>query len=137
MSEDKQDKPKIIVDSDWKEQAEREKEQLAAESSPPPGQRELPPADFVTHCASLATQAMIFMGAIANPMTGQADIDFKQARYVIDTLDMLKEKTKGNLKQDEADALDSLLGELKVVWVQAAKHYGVDAGDPPSGDAAK
>ena len=129
MSEENADKPKIIVDSDWKEQAAKEKEELA-EKAKPEESRELPPADFVTHCASLATQAMIFMGAIANPMTGQADIDFKQARYVIDTLDMLKEKTEGNLKQDEADALESIRGELKMIWVQAAKHYGVEDAEP-------
>lgn len=129
MTEDNPDKPKIIVDSDWKEQAAKEKAKLAEEAAPDE-KRELPPADFVTHCASLATQAMIFMGAIANPMTGQADIDFDQARYVIDTLDMLKEKTDGNLKQDEADALESLRGELKMIWVQARKHYGLE--DEPS-----
>ena len=120
MSEDKPEKPKIVVDSDWKEQAAKEKEQLAekvGESQP----RGLPPADFITHCASLATQAMIFMGAIANPLTGQADIDFEQARYVIDVLAMLKEKTEGNLKQDEQDTLDSLIGELKLIWVQAQR----------------
>ncbi|MCB9936487.1 MAG: DUF1844 domain-containing protein [Planctomycetes bacterium] len=118
MSEEKPDKPRIVVDSDWKEQAAKEKERLAekADQGTPRG---LPPADFITHCASLATQAMIFMGAIANPLTGQADIDFEQARYVIDVLVMLKDKTQGNLKQDEQDTLDSLIGELKLIWVQA------------------
>ncbi|MCB9894533.1 MAG: DUF1844 domain-containing protein [Planctomycetes bacterium] len=112
-----EDKPKIIVDSDWKEQAAQEKEKLAKENAPE--QRGLPPADFITHCASLATQAMIFMGAIANPMTGEPDVDFEQARYVIDTLAMLKEKTAGNLADDEATTLESLIGELKLIWVQA------------------
>jgi hypothetical protein len=111
-----EDKPKIIVDSDWKQQAEQEKEKLAKETAPE--ERGLPPADFVTHCASLAPQAMIFMGAIANPMTGKADVDFEQARYVIDTLSMLREKTKGNLKSDEETTLESLVGELKLIWVQ-------------------
>ena len=111
-----EEKPKIIVDSDWKEQAAQEKEKLAKEAGPE--QRGLPPADFVTHCASLATQAMIFMGAIANPLTGQPDVDFEQARYVIDTLAMLNEKTKGNLEPDEETTLESLIGELKLIWVQ-------------------
>ena len=115
---DENDKPKIIVDSDWKEQAEKEKEQLGEEVGG--DERELPPADFSTHCASLATQAMIFMGAIANPMTGQAEVDFRQARYVIDVLAMLKEKTAGNLKDDEQTTLDSLISELKMIWVQAS-----------------
>lgn len=120
MSQEKPDKPRIVVDSDWKEQAAKEKEQLA-EKVGDTGPRGLPPADFITHCASLATQAMIFMGAIANPLTGQADIDFEQARYVIDVLAMLKEKTLGNLQQDEQDTLDSLIGELKLIWVQAQR----------------
>ncbi|MCA8916101.1 MAG: DUF1844 domain-containing protein [Planctomycetes bacterium] len=114
-----EDKPKIIVDSDWKEQAAQEKEKLAKESEPE--QRGLPPADFITHCASLATQAMIFMGAIANPLTGEADIDYEQARYVVDTLAMLQEKTKGNLNSDEEATLENLIGELKLIWVQAQR----------------
>lgn len=118
MSDEKQDQPRIIVDSDWKNQAEKEKEQLAKEVAPDPD-KEMPPADFITHCASLATQAMIFVGAIAHPMTGKAEVDFEQARYVIDVLTMLKEKTAGNLKDDEQATLDSLIGELKLIWVQA------------------
>lgn len=121
-----EEQPKIIVDSDWKEQAAREKEKLAAEAAPQQPQG-LPPADFVTHCASLATQAMIFVGAIANPMTGKADVDFEQARYVIDILTMLRDKTKGNLEQHEADTIESLVGELKMIWIQAQA----------SGDATK
>jgi hypothetical protein len=121
MSQEKQDKPKIVVDSDWKAQAAREKEQLAEklEGAEKPARRELPPADFITHCASLATQAMIFMGAIANPLTGQADVDFEQARYVIDVLAMLQEKTRGNLQPEEQSTLDNLISELKLIWVQA------------------
>lgn len=123
------DKPRIVVDSDWKAQAEADKEQLAEKVGPKPQQEGLPPADFITHCASLATQAMIFMGAIANPLTGQADIDFEQARYIVDTLSMLKDKTKGNLESHEAETLDSLIGELKLIWVQAQAAYGKkDAG---------
>jgi hypothetical protein len=121
MSEEK-DKPRIVVDSDWKEQAAREKEKLAEKAEPQ--QRELPPADFITHVASLATQAMIFMGAIANPMTGQAEIDFDQARYIIDTLAMLRDKTKGNLEKEEAETLDNVLGELKLIWIQVTRAGG-------------
>jgi hypothetical protein len=121
MSEDK-NKPRIVVDSDWKEQAAREKEKLAEQAEPE--RRELPPADFITHVASLATQAMIFLGAIANPMTGQPDVDFDQARYIIDTLSMLRDKTKGNLVQDEQETLDNVLGELKLIWIQVTRAAG-------------
>lgn len=133
MSQDNAGKPKIIVDSDWKAQAEREKEQLAAKlgedkkPEPKPGDadggaqgqaQQMPKADFLTHCASVATQAMIFMGAMRHPMTGEVEFDPIQARYLIDTLGMLKEKSKGNLDAKETQAVDEMLGELKMVWVQ-------------------
>ena len=120
MSDPKPEKPRIVVDSDWKEQAAREKEKLA-EKFAPEQPRELPPADFITHVASLATQSMIFMGAIANPLTGKADVDFDQARYIIDTLSMLREKTKNNLSKDESETLENVLGELKLIWVQVRR----------------
>lgn len=139
MSEnEKQDKPKIIVDSDWKEQAKKEKEELArkaeqeSQQSPRGGQGQAPPKpDFITHCASLATQAMISMGAIAHPLTGQAQVDHAQARYVIDTLEMLKEKTQGNLDDEEARTLDSLVSELKLVWVQVTQSSGQSSAEDP------
>lgn len=137
MSQENAGKPKIIVDSDWKAQAEREKEQLSAKlgedkkaaakpaQSPgeapadgAAGQQQMPKADFLTHCASVATQAMIFMGAMRHPMTGEVEFDPLQARYLIDTLGILKDKTKGNLDAKETEALDGMLGELKMVWVQ-------------------
>jgi hypothetical protein len=116
---DTPDKPRIIIDSDWKEQAEREKEQLAAKAEKAkPAAREMPQPDFLQHCASLATQALVFLGAIIHPLSGKPEFDPEQARYLIDTLDMLRTKTKGNLDQEEATALDEMLQELKMAWVQ-------------------
>lgn len=124
------DKPKIIVDSDWKAEAEREKEKLSAklgeekkaEQPAPQGDaadgQPLPKPDFLGHCASVATQAMIFLGAIRHPMTGEVEFDPAQARYLIDVLQILKDKTKGNLEAKETETLDNMLAELKMVWVQ-------------------
>lgn len=143
MSQEPGNKPKIIIDSDWKAQAEREKEQLSQKlgedkaakaagaaaapagkdsPAPQPGadaqQQQMPKADFLTHVASVATQAMIFMGAMRHPMTGEVEFDPLQARYLIDTMQMLKDKTKGNLDAKEVESLDGMLGEVKMVWVQ-------------------
>ncbi|MBK9975493.1 MAG: DUF1844 domain-containing protein [Planctomycetes bacterium] len=139
MSQEPANKPKIIVDSDWKAQAEKEKEQLSqklgedkAKAAATPakdgqpaqpgteaqGQQQMPKADFLTHVASVATQAMIFMGAMRHPMTGEVEFDPVQARYLIDTMQVLKDKTKGNLDAKEAESLDGMLGEVKMVWVQ-------------------
>jgi len=140
------DKPKIIVDSDWKAEAEREKEKLSAklgeekkeaakgEAAPAPAAGEdhpLPKPDFLNHCASVATQAMIFLGAIRHPATGEVEFDPAQARYLIDTLQMLKEKTKGNLEPKEAETLEGMLGELKMVWVQVIQELQRRAKEAP------
>jgi hypothetical protein len=54
----KEDKPKILIDSDWKDEAEREKDELAGKAKPDAKSEEdrgpLPPPDFLQHCASLA-----------------------------------------------------------------------------------
>jgi hypothetical protein len=126
MSDDKAkdgEQPKILIDSDWKEQAAKEKEELAGDFELPGGGEGMPEPDFMHHCASLATQAMILLGAIANPMTGEAEYDPEQARYLVDTLVMLRDKTKGNLTPEEAESLESLIGELKLIWVQITSQH--------------
>jgi len=114
------DKPKIVVDDQWKEQMQRDKGQLEAELKKSFERRtDLPPADFMLHCVSLGTQALIFLGAIANPQTGEMQADLEQARFLIDTLVMLQTKTKGNLTPEESKSLENLVGDLKVEWVKA------------------
>jgi hypothetical protein len=117
MNEPKDDKPRILVDSDWKEEAAREKEQLAEQVGPKTPQGELAP-DILSHCASLATQALVFLGLVAHPLTGKPEYSPQDARYLIDTLLMLREKTKGNLTAEEAEHLEAMVGELQMAWVQ-------------------
>ena len=113
-------KPKLVIDADWKEQIKRDKDQMEAELKKSFERKtDLPPADFMLHCASLGTQALIFLGAIAHPETGELVVDLEQARFLIDTIVMLQAKTKGNLSPDEAKSLENLIGELKVEWVKA------------------
>ncbi|HRJ78609.1 DUF1844 domain-containing protein [bacterium] len=121
MTEDCPDKkPKLVIDSDWKQQVEREKQQMEEELKRSFERKtDLPPADFMLHCASLGTQALIFMGALAHPETGQYVVDLEQARFLIDTIEVLQAKTKGNLTPEEDQSLKNLLGDLKVEWVRA------------------
>lgn len=79
------------------------------------------PVTFPTFIVSLASSAMVHLGETPDPMSGQTEIDLPLARNSIDLLDLLKEKTKGNLDADEARLLDSLLYDLKVRFVEAAK----------------
>jgi hypothetical protein len=120
----KEDKPKILIDSDWKDEAEREKDELAGKAKPdanPEDERgPLPPPDFLQHCASLATHAMILLGAVPNPMTGEKEFDPAYARHMIDTIVMLRDKAKGNLTPEEEKTLEHLVGELRMAWVSVA-----------------
>ena len=116
--------PKIQVDSDWKAEAQAEKERLAkadetAESeggSPKPG--ELPPADFQTLIGSIASQAVMGLGAVRDPKSGGVVIDLPAARFAIDLLAVIEEKTKGNLSDEETGEITQALSELRNRFVQ-------------------
>jgi hypothetical protein len=121
------DEPKIIVDSDWKEQIAREKEQSAepvdqvakesegeesGEAMPPP-----PPATFEVLVSMLFTQAMSLLGQLPDPSADQASINKPYAKHYIDTLEMLSEKTKGNLTSDETEMVSEALHALRMTYV--------------------
>jgi len=132
MTETPPEKPKIIVDDDWKAQAQAEKEKLAhqvegEEKTGPkaPGgagqARELPHASFSTLVASLATQILFALGGYEDPRTKKRYVDLDLAKHHIDTLAVLEEKTKGNLTEDEKKILDHALYESRMQYVQIAQ----------------
>ncbi len=117
------DGPKLHIDSDWKEQAQAEKEKLSQkidESAPAPAAEEFPPADMRALVGSLASQAIMGLGGYADPQTGRAVIDLMGSRFAIDLLGVLEEKTKGNLTEEEARELREVLAELRQRFVQIA-----------------
>lgn len=79
----------------------------------------LPAIDFSTFILSLATTALYQMGLLAEPGSGQKmQPDRLLARQTIDTLEMLHEKTRGNLDADEEKLFESLLYELRLRFVE-------------------
>ncbi len=136
MSEEK----KIIIDEDWKSQVEAEREaakqEPAAESADGeeqasvekpteeaadasnPNDPPMPPASIGMLMSSLATEALISMGQFPHPATGETIVRKNQSKYLIDTLEMLKEKTTGNLTSEEAIALDDVLHQLRMAFIQ-------------------
>lgn len=126
-------KPKIYIDEDWKTQAQREKEELAAryeaeKKKQPAGDVPLPPPTFAFLVSTLSTQAMIAMGALENPLTGKSEANLPQAKHFIDTIQMLEEKTKGNLTPQESELMHSVVHELRLGYVQAASAPAKPAG---------
>lgn len=83
---------------------------------------ELPRVDFSTFVLSLGTTALYQMGAMPNPETGErAAPDVLVAKQTIDTLEMLRDKTRGNLDEEERKLIDALLYELKMRFVESGR----------------
>ena len=116
---------RLHIDSDWKAQAQAEKERLAeresarAEETAAPG--EMPPADFRGLIMTIGSQAMMGLGAYGDPQTGQVMIDLPGAQFAIDLLGVIEEKTKGNLSPEEAAELTEVLGQLRSRFVYVAQ----------------
>ena len=120
--------PKIHIDSDWKAEAQAEKDRLAAEEqddtdagadgSPRGG---LPEADFRALVGVLASQAIMGLGAMADPKTSRVVIDLEGAKFAIDLLGVVEEKTKDNLTDEETKELGQVLAELRKRFVQVTQ----------------
>src|SRR6185436_15007376 len=112
------------VDEDWKRRAQAEKELDAMKAAPPSAAPAAaggaPRADvrpnplFGGLVESLASQALMFMGAMRDPVSGAAHQDIQQAQTMIDMLGMLEEKTRGNLAKEEAEMIKQILDEVRM-----------------------
>ena len=124
------EEPKIIVDEDWKSQAESEKEKLQEQekaagaggaAGPSAGTRELPPASFASLVSGLVTQILFALGAIEDPQSRRRFRNLPLAKYHIDVLSVLEEKTQGNLDDEERKLLDNALYETRMAYVRTAQ----------------
>jgi hypothetical protein len=86
------------------------------------GAQPLPRADFASLVLSLGTSALYHLGQVDDPETGRrAEPDLPVARHTIDTLEVLQEKTRGNLSEDEEKLLGHLLTDLRLRFVEASR----------------
>lgn len=117
------------IDESWKdkvagekEETQSQKEEDVSQRTPAAEQAGFPPvqASFVTLVAELAMQASLFMGEIPDPETKEPIEDLNRAKYLIDELGMLEEKTAGNLTPEESSALKNILFELRMKYVKKA-----------------
>ncbi len=75
-------------------------------------------ASFSLLTMSIASNAMMAMGLTADPQNGKTEIDKNLARFNIDLLVMLKEKTKSNLNSEETGLIDNVLQDLQIKFIQ-------------------
>jgi hypothetical protein len=140
----------LHVDTDWKKQAQEEKRKLAEEQAKKvaaaapatpaapsmtptdprapavPGtrkgrrERELPPASFATLANSIMTQVLYYLGDLGQ---GEAAANLDMAKYQLDTLGVIEQKTAGNLTADEQKLLDAALYETTTRFIGVASQY--------------
>ena len=138
------------IDESWKESVAQEKEKLDSKASKETKPPESHPQDakastqnqnevkeeqpeeesgegamnFLNYLSSLSYQAMIFLGLIPHPMTNEVEKNPEQAKFIIDTLIILREKTKGNLSKKESDLLNTSIYELQMHYVELSQKEG-------------
>jgi len=125
--EEKKEEKKIIIDEDWKQQAQKEKETLAAKEKPEKEKAQqtksargpLPKGNFAALVSMLVTQALFALGMLK--VEGQEkEPDLEMAKYNIDMLETLEEKTKGNLTKEEEKVLENTLNQVRMAYVKVA-----------------
>jgi hypothetical protein len=133
MADKEKKEKKIIIDEDFKAQAQKEKEILSAQEKVEHEQAEqeitegskehpqLPPADFVGLISMLATQAFFALGLIREEKGKDRPPDLTLAKYNIDMLEVIQQKTKGNLTDDETKLVENTLHQLRMAFVKATE----------------
>jgi hypothetical protein len=92
-----------------------------ANDAPNDNKQFLPPLEFASIVVLLYLPALIHLGLIADPAAGETRENLPLAKRNIDLLDLLKEKTKGNLDEEEDKTLGDALSQLKLAYLDKAK----------------
>lgn len=96
---------------------EERKEQGSPEEKPI-DLRDLPPADFYSIVNMFQGLAVQLLGAWSDPSSEKTEAQLLLARYYIDCLGILDEKTRGNLNEEEKKSLDDILIRLRLLYVK-------------------
>ena len=98
-------------------QEEPPREKIEGAAPPPPP---LPEVNFSTFIVSLSTEVIFHLGEFPHPVSGEKKKDLPLAKHVIDTLAMLKEKTQGNLTEEEQKLMEGMLYDLRMAFIRTS-----------------
>jgi len=123
-----EEEKKIIIDEDWKKEAQKEKEVLAAqeesekkkEKASRPRHGPLPKGNFAALVSMLVTQTLFALGLLEIEGQEKREPDLHLAKYNIEMLETLQEKTKGNLTKEEEKLLENTIHEIRMGYVKVA-----------------
>ena len=115
-AKEKEEKESPPVDEEKAAETDEVSEEPTAETQEPPFQ--FPEINFPTFVASLNASALLNLGAIEDPSSGEKNKNLPMAKQTIDILNMLQEKTSGNLSKEEEDMLKNILYDLRIMYVK-------------------
>jgi hypothetical protein len=101
---------------DTAEKAQEKPKEETTEKAPP-----LPEVNFSSFLLSLSSSVLLHLGEIPDPQSGGKKKDLALAKQSIDILTLLKEKTEGNLTEEEKNLLENLLYDLRMRFVKASE----------------
>jgi len=110
------DEIKKNVDESWKDRADVEKKTEPNENARPEMKMTFP-----IFISSLGMQTLAALGEMENPITKKKEMDLEQAKYMIDIIEILQEKTKNNLSSEESQMMEGLLYQLRMLYVNKSK----------------
>ena len=106
-------KEKDSTEEKVREEPKEAPQKMEAETPP------LPEINFSSLILSLSSTAFLHFGEIPDPGTGEKRKDLALAKHAIDTIAMLKEKTEGNLTEEEKQFIENILTDLRWHFVKA------------------
>ncbi|MDE0044085.1 MAG: DUF1844 domain-containing protein [Candidatus Poribacteria bacterium] len=95
---------------------------MAEKESVQRDESKLPPVNFTTLISEFALAASAHLGQLRTSDTDDVTVDLGMARRMIDTIELLKEKTQGNLTDSEGEFLEGTLYNLRMIYVRAAQN---------------
>lgn len=111
---------RLIVDDDWKAEARREKERLAEQTRAAGSAAPLAGPTFAELVNLVAMQALVALGMVSGPAGERIPPNLEAAKHFIDLLQLLEDKTRNNLTEDEQRLLQQVLYELRLQFVNVS-----------------
>jgi len=108
------------IDEGWKDKVRSEK----GDSTEPKGDKaapQMPKPTFPFFIQTLVLDGLISLGEAPNPITGTTEKDLGKARFTIELIELIEEKTRGNLTTDEERMIRNILTDLRMRYVNAAR----------------
>ena len=99
--------------------------------------QQLPPVDFISYLANLVETGRLYLEGIPNPETEEVVINLPLVKHIIDTIEMLEVKTKGNLTAPEANFLSNTLYELRMGYIRVVNSQEAAAQEATEAEEAE